>query len=921
MQTRLSLCLFSLILIVALAAPAQTPPARTAHYIASTHWDREWYEPFQGFRMRLVSLLDEAFDTFGKEPQFRNFVTDGQAIPVFDYLEVRPEKRELVERYVREGRLLPGPWYVEPDEWLVSGESLVRNLQLGTDLCRELGSTATVWPGFVNDQFGHTGQMPQILDQMGCPVAFVWRGAPVGVDTACFNWRAPDGTTVPTYRFGAEGYTTFQARVRDFGRAPFDPDSALERLIRFVHAESARSATGTLLLYDGRDHIEIEPRMPAVLARANERLAAEGIRVVHSTPADYMRDLLAERGKITRSVTGELRMSCRTQRDGKLIPGVLSSRIHLKQKNARCEDELTLWAEPFSAFAALALGAEYPTDYLRLAWKQLLENHPHDSMCGCSIDQIHQDMLYRFDQSLGISSHLSAAALKSLAEAAAPKTPLPESALFMAVFNPTASALDEPVDLDICLPTDWATTFEEFFGYERKFAFILRGPDGAVIPWQLCGQAQNREGFRRERYQGPEWDPRNLVRVCCQLKVPAFGYTTLSVEPAPGPVRYSGSLKAASGAIENEFLLVRAEPGGTLSVTDKRSGRTYSGLLAFEDCADIGDGWFHGVAVNDRVQLSSACGADISVLEDGFARSTLRIDLTMNLPAEFDFRDMRRSERTAALRIISDITLRRGADRLEVSTRVENNVLDHRLRVLLPTGVKGGASLSNSAFDIVERPVALPADNDSRDELAVETVPRESWTAFGDGAAGLAVIARGLPECAVLDTPQRPLALTLLRSFRKAVFADDNPGGQIQGPHEFRYDILPLSGPVPVERLCLLGQRVGGAARSATLLPRDLYVARERAGALPREHSFLAVEGPVVVTAVQEMPQGLAVRFFNPRAAACRALLSSGSGLTGAESITLAGAPDNRAAVHMAGEKAQVDLPGKRICTLVLKSR
>ncbi len=909
-----------LILLAISFAAAQNPPVRTAHYIASTHWDREWYEPFQGFRMRLVSLLDELFDTFEKKPEFRTFITDGQTIPLYDYLEVRPEKRALIERYVREGRLQPGPWYVQPDEWLVSGESLVRNLRLGMALSRELGSPVETWAGFAFDQFGHVGQLPQIFGQMGFPAAFVWRGAPVGVDTACFNWRAPDGTTLPAYRFGEAGYTTFQARVRDFGREPFDLDRAVDRLVDYIHAETARSITGTLLLYDGRDHIEIEPRMPELLALANDRLKPEGVRVVHSTPLDYLRDFVAERGKITRTVSGELRESRRTSRDGHLIPGVLSSRIHLKQKNAQCEDELTLWAEPFSTFVALNLSGEYPSGYLRLAWKHLIENHPHDSMCGCSIDQVHQDMLYRFDQSLGISSRLSAAALKSLAEAAAPSE-MPEGALLVAVFNPTAQALDEPVDLEIPLPAGWPATFQEFFGYERKFAFQLTDPDGAVIPWQLCGQTPDWAGFRRKRYQGPEDDARHLVRVCCPLKVPAFGYTTLVVRPVQGPVRYSGSLKASHRALENEYLLVQAEPDGTLSLRDKRTGRSYSGLLTFEDCADIGDGWFHGMAVNDRVQISNACAADISVLEDGFAKATLRIDLAMNLPAEFDFRSMTRSERRAPLRIISDITLRRGSDRLEVNTRVENDILDHRLRVLLPTGVKGATSLSNSAFDVVERPVSLPADNDSRDELAVETFPRESWTSFGDGAAGLAVVARGLPECAVLNTPDRPLALTLLRSFRKAVFSNDNPGGQIQGPHEFRYDIVPLNGPAPLEHLFLLGQRIGSTVRTSALIPRDLYVARGKAGQLPRENSFLSVEGPVVVTAVESAPEGLSVRFFNPRGAGCKAFLQTGSSLTGARSVTLGGAPDDRAAVRLTGGRAEVTLPGKRICTLVLQVR
>ena len=117
---------------------------------------------------------------------------------------------------------------------------------------------------------------------------------------------------------------------------------------------------------------------------------------MHSHLDGFIEDLREQRDKITRMFTGELREPGELGDDAWVIPGVLSSRIHLKQANARCENELCLWAEPFSVFAA-GLGVPYPKRYLELAWKYLLQNHPHDSICGCSIDQVHKDMEYRFD--------------------------------------------------------------------------------------------------------------------------------------------------------------------------------------------------------------------------------------------------------------------------------------------------------------------------------------------------------------------------------------------------------------------------------------------------------------------------------------------------------------------------------------------
>ncbi len=908
-----------LLLALPLAPAVRGAEPRTAHYIASTHWDREWYESFQNYRYRLVSLLDEVLATLERDPGFRCFTVDGQAIPLFDYLEIRPERRELVERYCREGRLAPGPWYVVPDQWLVSGESLVRNLQLGMELSRELGFQGQ-FPGFCNDQFGHVGQIPQLLDQCGIPLAYAWRGLEPRAGTGIFLWRAPDGTTIPTYRFAEHGYTTFHQMVRNTPLIePFDPAKAVPRLTEYMRAEGARTPGLPILLYDGRDHTEIEPRIGELFRLAESELAAQGVRVVHSDPAGYQQELLAalDRTKL-QTFSGEMRVSRRDSSDGHLIPGVYSSRIHLKQMNAACEDELLGWAEPFCAFAAQALGREYPRGYFRAAWRHLIENHPHDSMCGCSIDQVHQDMLYRFDQSRQIAARQSREALTALALAAAPE--LEHGAMLLAVFNPTPEPLAEPVDLDIPLPDDWPSRFQEFFGYEEKFAFRLTGPDGKELPWQLVSQERDVEGFWRTWGHTPEGDTRQVVRVTVPLAIPALGYTTLLVEPADRPTRHSGSLMTAHNVIENEFLKVEAQPDGTIALTDKRTGKRFDNLLTFEDRADIGDGWFHGPAVNDRVHLSTAGGADLSVVTDGFAKATLRLALTMNLPAEFDFRRMVRAEREAPLRIVSELTLRHGSDRLEVTTTVENNVKDHRLRVLFPTGLAGDRYFSSSAFDVAERKVALPEDTDLRDELPVETSAQESWTAFGDSAAGLAVVARGLPECTVIDSPERPVALTLLRSFRRAVLAgiDRNPGGQIQGTHTFHYELAPFAGKVPARRLFLAARQVSGAVRTADVLARDLAW-REGGPVLPREQSFLALEGNAVVTSIQYEGNALTVRLFNPGATTERIALRTLQAPAAVRCVTLAGEPDSRTAAAVEGGLVRLTLPAKRIATVVIE--
>ncbi|MEI7766628.1 MAG: glycoside hydrolase family 38 C-terminal domain-containing protein [Phycisphaerae bacterium] len=895
---------------------------RIAHYVSSTHWDREWYEAFQGYRMRLVAMLDEVLALMDTDPAYQ-FTMDAQVLPIFDYLEIRPERRAEVTARIRAGRLHVGPWYDLPDEWLVAGESLIRNLQIGMQLARELGGTSQA--AAVVDLFGHTGQLPQIFAQLGSPGTVIWRGTHEQSHHGTWIWQAPDGTRLPAFRFARIGYVSFWKFVRRPAmlNGPVDEEIFVTELVKYTLHEAQRSAVGPILLYDGADHIEIEENISALIARANAQLAAHDIRIEHSGLDAYLNELKPHAGQLTRTLTGELRETGRDPMsvdEQALLPGVLSSRIPLKQKNAACEDELTLWAEPFSAFAAGAkTGLEYPRGFLLTAWRHLLENHPHDSICGCSIDQVHTDMLYRFDQSLGIATRLTDRALRTIAAAAMP-LPVDDKTLVVTVFNPTATALDEMVDLTISLPEDWDKKYADGSNFETKYAFRITTADGREIPWQTIRQ-YTQEGFRIRRKHFPSPDQRHHVSVTLPLAIPALGYTTLLVQPTEPPVRCLGRMMPNARTLENAHLCVTVASNGTLTLTDKRTGHTFSNLLTFEDCADIGDGWNHGVALNDQIYNSSAAGADIAVLADGLHQATLRLTVTMHVPEEFDFRLMCRSPRLVPLRITSDITLRRDADHIEVVTTVDNTVRDHRVRVMLPTQLVADTYTADAAFDAVTRPIALAADNATRREFDVETRPQQTWTALTDGTVGLALVTRGLPESAVLDTPEHAIALTLLRGFRRAVFQglDRNPGGQVLGVHTFRYRIVPFAGAVPTLNLFWLGQRILHPVRQVDATLWDRQHVRPPTGTLPPTSSFLSVTGPAVVSSVQHDGQRLLVRIFNPTASAGPVTLTLATPVTHAECLTLDGAVDTTVPVTAQGNQVVCDLRAKRIATLALR--
>ncbi len=891
---------------------------RIGHYVPSTHWDREWYESFQDYRFRLVNLLDELLAMMKSQPALKYFQTDGQVIMIEDYLEIRPEREDEIRELARSGRLKLGPWYVLPDEFLVSGESLIRNLQMGMEVSGHFGEPSRA--GFLCDMFGHISQMPQILRGFGIDSALLWRGVNEETHGAMFRWQSPDGSEVMVYRFSPRsGYCSYAFKVRKCHQpdTALDFETAMKDFREYLDFETRRCPTDAFLVFDGGDHMEIEPRTVDLLAEANKRYG--DVEIVSSTLDAFMDDVRRQRNKITKAFVGELRDPGMTSDEQWLIPGVLSSRIHLKQANARCENELCLWAEPFSVFAASS-GRTYPAGFLRTAWRHLLANHPHDSICGCSIDQAHKDMLYRFDQAHLIASHVTRDALTHFAQ----RIRLPEMGekdMAVVVFNPGSEPIDGPVDLTLRFPQDIETVYEEWFGFEKKIGFRLFDAEGRELAYQYVNQRRERNGGRRPMRKFPTPDLRHEVDVTVPLHIPAYGYTTVICRPVKEPTRYLGTMAVDDHTIENEHLKVSVNCNGTLSLTDKRSGQVFDRLLTMEDCADIGDGWYHGTAVNEKVFTSVASSADAALTADGLHKATLAIRLTMNLPERFEFGPkMARSESLKPLVVTHHVTLRKGSEVVEVRTEVDNVVCDHRLRVLFPTGTKAATFLADQAFDVVERPIALRADNARLREMEVETKPQQTWTAVHDDRRGLAVVSSGLPEAAVRDQPERPIALTLLRSFIRAVLTSGNEGGQIQGRHEFHYRIVPLAGKPDVARLCRLGQQLAGGVRAVQQEHRDI-VGRSDAvppkRTLPAVQSFMSVDrSEAVVTAVHQRSGNAAgtVRMFNPTDRPIEATLTTAAIRGEATIADLAGvalAPASRQ-----GDKVRVSLKPKQIVTV-----
>ncbi len=835
------------------------------HYIVSTHWDREWYSSFQDFRYRLVRLIDRIIIGIENSALKGPFTLDGQVIPIEDYLEIRPERREQVMEYIQAGKIVIGPWYVMPDEFTVPGESLIRNLRLGHDLAHQFGTEVSKG-GFVCDIFGHNSQMPQIFKQFGIRGAFLWRGTNQ-IQKRNMIWQGADGTEIPVYRFENVGYCSFAIAVRSKFNTKdgFDRAAGEKALDEFIAFCRETGDIDTILLFDGCDHQEWDQQVYEVMI---EKFGEESeFHFVHGTFDDYLDDLEAQLGKVTTRLTGELRepgFEAAEKDQQWLIPGVLSSRIWHKQANWDCENKLTHWAEPFSVLANNVLDREYPAGFLNVAWKWLIKNHPHDSIDGCSIDQVHRDMMFRYDQSRGIAERVKLEALQAIT--ASVTGDISERELRVGVFNPQPQVFEGVTEMELTFPGDWAT-FNEFFGFEPKPAFRIYDAEGTELPYQRVGQRLENPLRAQHKLR------QQSVTVAATLTVPAMGYTMLMVKEAPKAItRYDLSPGMASSdcSMENEIFHVVIENDGTLSMMDKRNGRTYFDLMQFEDCADIGDGWYHGVAANDEVLTGVGNKVEIARITDGFALTQFRVRRMFEVPAHFDYSDMRRSKERKTVVIESILSLRPGQDYLDIVHTIENTAEDHRMRVMYPSGaLKAKSYWADSQFDAVTRPIALREDNHLYRELEVETKPQQSWTVVTSKRGGLAVISAGQLESAVLDLPDRPIAITLFRSTHRTVGTEGEPDGLMLGKIIVKQYLMPLNGKLNKCKLFTLAQQQTNGLTTVQMdseKVRQLSYEREidPSQPLPAEGSFFSLEGKAVLSSASMVGEYFEMRLFNP---------------------------------------------------------
>lgn len=854
---------------------------KIVHIVPHTHWDREWYLSFQHFRIRLTRMMKQLLHILDEDADYRSFHLDGQSIVLKDYLEIHPEDKERLHFHIASGRIKVGPWYVQPDEALVSAEALVRNFHMGITLADQFGGSQRF--GYLPDMFGHISQMPQILDGFGIRQALFWRGLGQGaVDTPAETiWQGVDGTEIFAHRL------TNQAAYSDLFRLHSDPERAAGQIRAAAEAYTALDASASvILLLIGVDHMDAQPDLSRILREAAPLLPE--YELLHSTLEAYMEQLqqsVIARAVVPNRLIGEQRDVNRSPsgRINFLLPNVLSSRIYLKQRNAAAQTELERWAEPFSSVLT-GLGGTYPAGLLYKSWEFLLQNHPHDSICGCSRDEVHRQMLTRFEWSQEISSQLAEEALHAISSHVDTSS-VPEGHSIWHVYNAGEWRRGDAVEADLILPTD-APRFRTVAVFDAE---------GNALPAQVIDHVPSELRFvhhestavrdlamlqdglpvtERGILVGMEQTRR--VRVLFQpSSLPAFGYATFTALPERKAMPAAESAAPAEpNVLENGHLRAEVNADGSIRLLHKASNRWYDRLLTYVSGGDVGDGYTFSPPLLDEVFSTRHSPASIVRMESGPVRSGIRIESNWNLPESIAADRQRRSASRIVCRMVTELRLGDKDEWLSVTTRFENNAKDHRLSVLLPSGIPAEKSWATGAFDIVERPVEVPpTEPDYWIEDAANVFPNHGLIGLSAKEAGLALAPCGLPEAEV--SKEGTIRLTLLRAVGHLGSPDPltiiagagptfpTPEGQCLGEHTFRYAIIPHSGVTDAARI--------KALRLATehRLPSRAVQQRRHSGTLPLSASFASFgdeETRLALSAVKKawVRDTVVIRVFNP---------------------------------------------------------
>ena len=835
---------------------------------------------FELHRKRLVKLIDDILETMEKDPDFTRYHLDGQVLVLSDYLEIRPQNKERLLALIKDGRIKVGPFYILQDAFLTSGEANIRNLTEGLDVCRSLG-VEPVKIGYFPDTFGLISQYPQMLKDADINAAAFGRGLiNTGADNTVFSaaygkseieWVSPDGSTVDAVVF-SNWYCNAMELPCD------DKAETVRRMDEIVRNCQRYASTDYLLGMNGCDHQPVQKNLVEAIRQANDFYGKEHVVEIRiSDLEEYVQAIRRDKsnfGRIEGEIVGQLT-------DGmNLLVSTSSSRQPTKNLNFESQRLLENAVEPLTLVNAIEGGA-YDADYIRYCWRLLLSNHPHDSICGCDVDDVNSSMLDRYRRLLVLMNQIQRDELQSLADRIDTRN-CGDGAIV--VFNPRPNRFVGKVKATL------------LFNEEMPELSVADGDK--ILPCSV------RPKGKRFHYDLPEDSFRKVsypyeYDVEFYADIDGIGYKTYRVARTAAPEKL---FLADESGCETKYLKVNFRSDGTVDVFDKLRNVNYFGLNALEDTGDAGNLYNYKAASGIKV-TSDKCEAQVSLLRTDERSATYRVLRVLQVPECLS--ENGRALQTVPLSVETLVTITDFSSVVEFETTIDNKAKDHRLRALFPTGISADSLFARIPLDRVERYIRPWEGWKNENRLERHC----GYVGLRDGARGALIATRALYEYEVPPATPQTIAITLLRCTGNVRDWGDFPApdGQCLGKTTVRYAFIPFGDKIPTQTA--ENYVFGGLIAAQT---------SSHSGDLPQRKTYLKIEGEnAVLSAFKRSNDGAAVvRMINLDGAETVCLQSDCEILSAVRSDVL---ERDKEVVSHSQSSISIEIPKKKIQTLKLR--
>ncbi|MBH0173706.1 alpha-mannosidase [Fictibacillus sp. 23RED33] len=831
---------------------------KKVYVVPHSHWDREWYFTIEDSNLLLVENMDRLMDVMEKDPEYTGYVFDAQSSIIDEYLKIRPEEKERLSRLIADKRIFVGPWYTQADSLLVNRESLIRNLMYGTRIAEKMGHSLNV--GYLPDIFGQNTYLPSLFKEFDIDYSVLQRG--IYTDQLNgdlnFTWQSPDGESV-------------KANNIYFGYGPGkflsdDPQYMEERLLPILEKiADLNASTDNLLLPAGGDQVLVREHFPETVKKLNEK--DDKHEYVLSDYETFMKDTWQE-GDFKNVIEGEL---IATQKS-RIHNTIRSQRYDIKKLNDLAEEKVIYELEPLASFAS-TLGFKYPQRWLDEMWKMLFDVHAHDSIGGCNSDDTNQEIVNRLTKVIRIADGCLNLLKKQISEAVSRK--LGKDSIFV-MFHLLPKAFEGSKKVVL---------------FTKEKGFGVRDLDGNPVLFDVLNQEYISGGKTivvtadgEKEVEAPGYY-RNEV-LLQNVKLPSMGYETFEVVEDE-VIEHVAPKVEDNRAIQNESFRIYEEDG-RLHLTVKALNKTISDFVKFENVADAGDSYDFSPLAGDSPIYSREIE---SVYVEG-SEAVEFMEVVHLLQVSKDLEERKVGDATGNLAIVTRFELRSGEDFIRVTHDIENEVKDHRVRVLLQTSVEGpDYSFGDQGFSLIQRPTVNPyMENWKKEKFAeapVPIYPLENLAGVTNGELTSAVITKGIKEYELIkETGQ--LALTLFRSV--GLLGRDNlawrpgrasginnkvvytPDAQMQTKMSFEYAITVTEGH-DVKRLFNTVDNYRG--HSVSYQKQALNTFEERldrfeipypVDILPARFSLFETEGDLFLSTMKKAhdDDSVVLRFFNP---------------------------------------------------------